>query len=264
MARYAYIRVSTQHQSYERQEYKLKEYFNRERIDTTDIIYVSEKITSRTEFTERKIYPILAKGKSGDIVYVASLDRLGRTQLDILSLVRYAVDKGITLLTVDNGQRLENKTPMGKLYLSLVSAFAESERELITERVQEGVTAAREEIVRNGVRITRKGTMQTHWGNAKGTGETKRIMAIANEASCIAKQEAAILWREQSKAVMFAQRQRRAGWSIQQIADELGHLYDENISANPEDKNPYATPNGCKPSKGTVSKWCREMNPLTV
>lgn len=257
MARYAYIRVSTQQQSYERQEYKLKEYFNRERIDTTDIVYVSEKITSRTEFTERKIYPILAKGKPGDIVYVASLDRLGRTQLDILSLVRYAVDKGITLLTVDNGQRLENKTPMGKLYLSLVSAFAESERELITERVQEGVTAARDEIARNGARKTRKGTVQTHWGNAKGTDETKHIMAAANEASCIAKQEAAILWREQSKAYKRAQRKRAEGWSITQITADLSELYDE-------DPRGYCTPNGCKPTKGTVSKWCREMNPLAV
>lgn len=257
MARYAYIRVSTQQQSYERQEYKLKEYFNRERIDTTDIVYVSEKITSRTEFTERKIYPILAKGKPGDIVYVASLDRLGRTQLDILSLVRYAVDKGITLLTVDNGQRLENKTPMGKLYLSLVSAFAESERELITERVQEGVTAARDEIARNGARTTRKGTVQTHWGNAKGTDETKHIMAAANEASCIAKQEAAILWREQSKAYKRAQRKRAEGWSVTQITADLSELYDE-------DPQGYCTPNGSRPTKGTVSKWCREMNPLAV
>lgn len=252
MARYAYIRVSTQHQSYERQEYKLKEYFNHERIDTTDIIYVSEKITSRTEFTERKIYPILAKGNPGDIIYVASLDRLGRTQLDILSLVRYAVDKGITLLTVDNGQRLENKTPMGKLYLSLVSAFAESERELITERVQEGVTAAREEIARNGVRKTRKGTEQTHWGNAKGCD-----MSAANEASCIAKQEAAILWREQSKGYNWVRAQLAKGKSRTLILEEFNEMH----ILDPEN---YSTREGKPLSKGVLSKWCREMNPLAV
>lgn len=257
MARYAYIRVSTQQQSYERQEYKLKEYFNRERIDTTDIVYVSEKITSRTEFTERKIYPILAKGEPGDIVYVASLDRLGRTQLDILSLVRYAVDKGITLLTVDNGQRLENKTPMGKLYLSLVSAFAESERELITERVQEGVTAAREEIARNGVRTTRKGTEQTRWGNAKGTKETKRIMAIANEASCIAKQEASIQWREQSRGYNWVRAQLAKGKSRALILEEFNEMH----TLDPEN---YSTREGKPLSKGVLSKWCREMNPLAV
>lgn len=257
MARYAYIRVSTQQQSYERQEYKLKGYFNRERIDTTDIIYISEKITSRTEFTERKIYPILAKGKSGDIVYVASLDRLGRTQLDILSLVRYAVDKGITLLTVDNGQRLENKTPMGKLYLSLVSAFAESERELITERVQEGVTAARDEIARNGVRTTRKGTVQTRWGNAKGTKKTKHIMAIANEASCIAKQEASIQWREQSRGYNWVRAQLAKGKSRKLILEEFNEMH----TLDPEN---YSTREGKPLSKGVLSKWCREMNPLAV
>lgn len=257
MARYAYIRVSTQQQSYERQEYKLQEYFNREHIDASDIVYVSEKITSRTEFTERKIYPILTKGKSGDIIYVASLDRLGRTQLDILALVNYAVEKGITLLTVDNGQRLENKTPMGRLYLSLVSAFAESERELITERVQEGVTAAREEIRKHGKRTTRKGTEQTHWGNAKGTDETKRIMDIAREASIATKLDAAILWREQSKGYNWVRTQLAKGKSRALILEEFNELH----AADPEN---YSTREGKPLSKGVLSKWCREMNPLAL
>lgn len=255
MARYAYIRVSTQQQSYERQEYKLMEYFSREHIDTADIVFVSEKITSRTEFTERKIYPIIANGIPGDIVYVASLDRLGRTQLDILALVRYAVDKGITLLTVDNGQRLENKTPMGKLYLSLVSAFAESERELITERVQEGVSAAREEIARNGARTTRKGAIQTHWGNAKGTDETRRIMAIANEASCRAKQDAAIRWRENSAAYKIVREWLAMGKSHNEMLSELRRLYEHA----PEK---FGTFKGECVTRSVLDRWCREISSL--
>lgn len=88
-------------------------------------------------------------------------------------------------------------------------------------------------------------------------------LSSANEASCRAKQDAAISWREQSQAVKFARRKRHEGWGVMQITEELGKLFDENATAN-GGINPYGTPTGCKPTKGTVSKWCREMNPLAV
>lgn len=88
-------------------------------------------------------------------------------------------------------------------------------------------------------------------------------LSAANEASCRAKQEAAILWREQSQAVKFARRKRAEGWGVVQITEELGKLFDENATSN-GGINPYGTSTGCKPTKGTVSKWCREMNPLAV
>lgn len=89
------------------------------------------------------------------------------------------------------------------------------------------------------------------------------VSAMVDAASA-ARQEAAILWREQSKAVIFVRRKKAEGWTLTQITDELGNLYDENIPSDPKDKNPYGTPNGCKPSKGTVSRWCRDINPLAV
>lgn len=88
-------------------------------------------------------------------------------------------------------------------------------------------------------------------------------LSAACEASAKARTDAAILWREHSQAVKFAHRKRREGWGIVQIAEELGKLYDAFDGSNGE-ANPYATPNGSKPQKGTVSKWCREMNPLAV
>lgn len=265
MALYAYIRVSTEKQSYDRQLFNLTEYFSRMGINPDGVTVVSEKITSHTRFTARKIYPVLKKAQEGDIVYTCQLDRLGRTMVDILELVDYATKKGVTLLTIDNGYQLENRTAMGKMYLGILSAMAEAERELRAERCQSGVDAAREELEKNGQRIARvSGKIQTHWGNRKGTDETKHIMAIAREYAAERATDSAILWLEQSCAVEFARTERKKGRGIIEIAESLGELYDMHQKKNPDVTNPYATRTGCKPSKGTVSRWCREMNPLAV
>lgn len=121
MARTIYIRVSTGKQTYDRQLLEMNRYFERMGMSMDDVKIISEKITSHTEFKERLIYPILKKAKEGDIIYVCQLDRLGRTMIDILELVTYAVNKGVILLTIDNGYQLENRTAMGKLYLGMKS-----------------------------------------------------------------------------------------------------------------------------------------------
>lgn len=265
MALYAYIRVSSEEQSYARQLCQFNEFFKRRGIDASKVKFVEEKITSYTSFRQRAIYPILRSGREGDIIYACQVDRFGRTVDDINQLVDYADAKDIELHAIKDSLRVTRKTTIGKLVLTMMATAAEMERDNFAERRRYGIKAALAEIKENGKRTSRiSGKEQTRWGNEKGTEETKRIMAIAREASAAAKQEAVILWREQSQGVRFAQRKRREGWSIQQIADELGHLFDENTPADSDEKNPYATPNGCKPSKGTVSKWCREMNPIAI
>lgn len=257
MARYAYVRVSTQAQSYDRQILKLNEYFDRMGTDKDSITIVSEKITSHTRFTQREIYPILEKASEGDIIYVCQLDRLGRTMVDILELVDYATKKGIILLTIDNGYQLENRTAMGKMYLGILSAMAEAERELRAERCQAGLDAAKEELARKGKRIARcSGRVQTHFGNQKGCDMSKAV-----EASAIKRVNDAILWLEKSKAVSRARAKRAEGWKIDDIVKDLCELYDDFEEDGP---NPYGTATGCKPTKGTVSKWCREMNPIAI
>lgn len=258
MKRTIYFRVSTEAQSYDRQLFQITEYFNRMGISMESVEIISEKITSHTKFTERKIYPILKNATEGDVIYVCQLDRLGRSTIDVLQLVEYAVSKGVTIITCDNGQTIENRSQAGKLYLTILAAMAEMERELRAERCQAGIDAAREEIKKYGRRISRiSGRVQTRWGNAKGTEETKLIMAAAREANALLRAEKSATWKQTSKAYKRALRKKAEGWTLTQTVADLTELYAEN----PED---YCTPNGCCPSKGTVSKWWRESNPLLV
>ena len=255
--RHIYFRVSTEQQSHERQMFRMTEYFNRMGMSMDGVEVISEKITSHTEFTQRKLYPVLKKAQEGDIIYVCQLDRLGRTMVDILELVDYAVKKGVILITIDNGYQLENKTAMGKLYLGMVSAMAEAERELRAERCQAGVDSAMSDLKKNGQRITRRGTIQEHWGNKKGAEETKRIMAIAREAAAKKAQDAMIKWKEESVAYQWTMEKVAEGWSRNAIIDEFNKLH----ARQPE---VFCTRGGTPLSKGVLSKWIREANPLAL
>lgn len=257
MARFAYFRVSTEQQSHERQMFRMTEYFNRMGMSMDGVQIISEKITSHTEFTQRKLYPVLKNAKEGDIVYVCQLDRLGRTMVDILELVDYAVKKGVVLLTIDNGYQLENKTAMGKLYLGMVSAMAEAERELRAERCQAGVDCAMKDIREKGVRITRRGTIQTHWGNQKGTAESKRIMAIAREAAASAAQESLIKWKEESVAYRWTMQQVASGKPRRKIVEDFNRLHELQPDV-------YCTREGKPLSEGVLSRWISSANPLTL
>lgn len=255
MTRSAYIRVSTGKQTYDRQLHDLNKYFERMGMSWDGVEIVSEKITSHTTFKERKIYPILQKAQEGDIIYVCQLDRLGRTMVDILELVDYAVKKGVILLTIDNGYQLENRTAMGKLYLGMVSAMAEAERELRAERCQAGVDASIEELKAKGHRTTKRGTVQTHWGNQKGTDDTKRIMALARQHSAISRQDALIQWREQSVAYQWAIAQIRKGKPRLTVVAEFNELHASQPSV-------YCTRQGKPLTPAILSKWIAMASPL--
>lgn len=252
MARYIYARVSTEAQSHERQMFRMTEYFNRMGMSMNDVEIVSEKITSHTDFKERKLYPILQKAQEGDIIYVCQLDRLGRTMVDILELVDYATNKGVILLTIDNGYQLENKTAMGKLYLGMVSAMAEAERELRAERCQAGIDAAKEELKKNGHRITKRGTIQTHWGNSKGFS-----MSAAREAAVQAKADALITWRENSIAYQWAIEQIQEGKSRKMVVSEFNKLHNKQPTV-------YCTRQGKPLSEAVLSKWIAMSNLLVA
>ena len=199
---------------------------------------------------------MLKNAKEGDIVYVCQLDRLGRSMVDILELVDYAVKKGVILMTIDNGYQLENKTAMGKLYLGMVSAMAEAERELRAERCQAGVDSAMNDLKENGQRITRRGTIQTHWGNKKGTEETKRIMTIASDAAAQKRIDDKIKWKEQSAAYK---------WTMDRVAEnmprkEIVRLFNEQYKYNPD----FCTRSGKPLTEAILSGWVREANPLVL
>ena len=76
----------------------------------------------------------------GDHFVVHKLDRAWRSAKDCLDTVELLEDMGVTLHIVDMG--LDVGTPMGKFFITVVAAFAELERNMISQRTKEGLAAS--------------------------------------------------------------------------------------------------------------------------
>lgn len=74
-------------------------------------------------------------------VAVWAIDRMGRSTLDVLKAAEGFERRGVELLIVK--QNVDTTTPLGKVFLTIVAAFAQMERELISERTREGIAARR-------------------------------------------------------------------------------------------------------------------------
>ncbi|MCH7792629.1 MAG: recombinase family protein [Planctomycetes bacterium] len=76
-----------------------------------------------------------------DAVAVWAIDRMGRSVLDVLKAAEGFERRGVELLIVK--QKVDTTTPLGKLLLTILAAFAQMERELTSERTREGIAARR-------------------------------------------------------------------------------------------------------------------------
>lgn len=86
--------------------------------------------------------------RDGDEVVVWRIDRIGRSMIDVVTTVKDLLDRGIGVRSLSDG--IDPATREGRLMLTLMATFAEYERELIQERVQAGVDAAKARGVKFG------------------------------------------------------------------------------------------------------------------
>ena len=82
--------------------------------------------------------------RDGDVLVVHSMDRLARNLDDLRRLVNELTKRGIIVKFIKEGLEFSGQdNSMSKLLLSVMGAFAEFERELINERIREGVAIAK-------------------------------------------------------------------------------------------------------------------------
>ena len=79
--------------------------------------------------------------RAGDVLVVLDLDRLGRLAGELITLIDALAERGIGFRALNSP--MDTTTPAGRAFLQIQAAFAEMERNVIRQRVREGVTAAR-------------------------------------------------------------------------------------------------------------------------
>ncbi len=150
MTVYGYIRVSTREQNEDRQLIALCENGVNEKN-----IYTDKQ--SGKDFNRPRYRKLLRKLKKDDLLYIKSIDRLGRNYDEILQQWRYLTkDKGIDIVVLDmplldtrRGKDLMG-TFLSDIVLQVLSFVAENERTNIRQRQAEGIAAAKKRGVKFG------------------------------------------------------------------------------------------------------------------
>ena len=144
----AYIRVSTQEQNTKVQKTEILEYAQKNKIIIDEFIEV--EISSRKSAELRQIEYL--KSLSPDLVICTELSRLGRSMIEILTLVEYFKEHNIKLVLTKQPELSTNEdNALGTLLYSIYSYFAETERELLSQRVKAGIAHAK----KSGKRVGR-------------------------------------------------------------------------------------------------------------
>lgn len=86
--------------------------------------------------------------QEGDTLVVWRIDRLGRSLIDVLNTVSLLRGQGVKVRSISDG--INPETSSGRMMLGMLATLAEYERELITERVNAGITAAKQSGTRFG------------------------------------------------------------------------------------------------------------------
>lgn len=150
-----YARVSTTGQSTENQLRELREAAERMGWEVVQE-FVDRGISGAMGRKDRPKLDAMLKGvarRDFDIVASWSVDRLGRSLVDLLSLLQELHATGVDLYLHQQG--INTMTPAGKALFSMMGVFAEFEREMIRERVLAGLARARKQGTRSGLAIGR-------------------------------------------------------------------------------------------------------------
>ena len=162
-----YARVSTQGQTLESQLEELGK-------GGCSKIY-SEKI-SGAKCDRPELQRLLKALEPGSVIVVTRLDRLGRSTIDLLTIVKQIADRGCLFKSLADPWA-DTTTAAGRLMLTVLGGLAEFERELIKARTTEG----RERAKRAGVKMGRKPLLTPHQiaeiRGRKAGGESVRFLA---------------------------------------------------------------------------------------
>lgn len=147
---YGYIRVSTRDQNEDRQIFALKELS----IPAKNLFIDKQ---SGKDFERPQYRKMVRKLKKDDLLYIKSIDRLGRNYSEILEQWRILTkEKGIDIVVLDmplldtrRGKDLMG-TFLSDIVLQVLSFVAENERTNIKQRQAEGIAAAKAQGIKFG------------------------------------------------------------------------------------------------------------------
>jgi DNA invertase Pin-like site-specific DNA recombinase len=135
-----YARVSTKEQNVDMQLIDLKQYAEARRLNIVReyIDYASGSKSDRVSY--KKLFDDVRKRKT-DSVLVWKFDRFARSTKELINALEEFNNLGVDFISYK--ENIDTSTPAGKIFFTMISAFAEFERDIIRGRVKAGMEKAK-------------------------------------------------------------------------------------------------------------------------
>lgn len=138
MAVIAYIRKSTDKQSFEHQEFEIKEYVKKNNLKIDR--WIEESISSRKELKKRQLGKLLEELQDGDVLIATEISRLGRSLLEVMGILQTCLEKNCQVWTIKESYNLKNDL-QSQLLAVVFSIGVSIERSLLSQRTKTALDA---------------------------------------------------------------------------------------------------------------------------
>jgi DNA invertase Pin-like site-specific DNA recombinase len=172
---YGYVRVSTDKQRVDNQEYEIVRFCKKNNIVIDE--WIKETISGTKTPDKRKLGGLLDSVKEGDLIICAELSRLGRSLFMIMSILNGLMKVGVKVWTIKDNYRLGDDI-QSKVLAFAFGLSAEIERDLISQRTKEALALRRAEGVILGRPVGKKSS------HVKLTGYEKEIKQFRKNGYC--------------------------------------------------------------------------------
>lgn len=170
----AYIRKSTDKQSFEHQEFEIEQYAKKNNLKIDRC--VEESISSRKELKKRKLSELLRELQEGDVLLTTEISRLGRSLLEVMGILQTCLEKNCQVITIKENYHLGNDI-QSKVLAFAFSLSSEIERNLISQRTKMSLDS----IKASGKKLGRP--FGTESKKLKLSKNTKRIRDLLDKKS---------------------------------------------------------------------------------
>ncbi|WP_050002440.1 recombinase family protein [Thermococcus eurythermalis] len=209
---YVYLRVSTDKQDIESQYQSIKKKLQELNIKKEDIeVIKDEGISGGVPALQRQGFQYLfSKIQSGDVLIVSELSRLGRNLSDVIFVLDKLIrEKKVRVISCKENLDSHRDAFQFKVMTTLISLFADLEREFIRKRTREGLMRAKEQ----GKHIGRPRKLNYKlifklWEEGKSISEIVDLTGYSYSAVAVA------IHRAKKRGILIEKPQRRVKWAI--------------------------------------------------
>jgi len=139
---FGYLRVSTEKQTTDNQRFEILKFIDEKNWSIDE--WVEETVSGNQSVKKRQLGQLLQKMETSDRLLVTELSRLGRSLMEVMSILHDCMERNIKVYTTKEGYELGDNLS-SKVLAFAFGLSAEIERNMISQRTKEALAKRKSE-----------------------------------------------------------------------------------------------------------------------